>query len=757
MSNPTVRLQKFSYSVLLLVAVAIPLASCTPEGIGRDDVVLPEQAVSAGSQAQVVIETLSTKPWLVTGDDVLVRVSWPDDQQAVSLRIELNGENVTSSLVADPSGRSLTGLLTDLKPGSNTVVAAGTVDSTAVDAALEITNYPVTGPIISGPHEQPFYCQTQEFELANGESLGPPLDSHCSVATRVDYVYFSELEQTFLPLASTDVDTLSQGIATVSLSDGETVPFIVRVETGTVNRAIYEIAMLHAPGTPEPGPWNRSPGWNGKLVYTHGGGCRGGWYQQGNRTGGVLRAGLLEMGYAVTSSSLNVFGQNCNDLLASETHIMVKERFVEHYGEPIYTIGTGGSGGSYQSHQTADNYPGIFDGIIVSSSFPDVTSATIFTLADARLLNYYFAQVNPEGLSEEQQQAIAGFGSWGSIPNLARGAARLDPIYAVDSPLEEQGGEFGIEALESRRYGPGRDAGVRATVYDHTVNVYGQAENSAWAARPLDNVGVQYGLAALNDEVITPQQFIDLNRDIGGFDRDMNHVPQRHRADSKASKAAVESGRILFGGAGLRETPVIDYRSYTDHRETGDIHMIVHQYSTRQRLIDANGHADNHVMSVGGLWGYSADEPDLGNLFGAMDQWLMAIKANQSEMDQAAKVVNAKPFQLTDNCWDYSEDERVNIQESLSFANSGKCGELYPAYPTPRHVAGAPLANNIISCQLVPIDPNNYRVSFTAEELAQLDQVFPQGVCDWSLPDVHGARHQGTWLSFGPSPVNRMR
>ena len=114
-----------------------------------------------------------------------------------------------------------------------------------------------------------------------------------------------------------------------------------------VPSAICQSAMLHDPSTPAPDPWTRSAGWNGKLVYTHGGGCRLGWFRQGDNAGNVLDEGLLRMGFAVTSSSLNVFGNNCNDLLASETHIMVKERFVESYGEPIYTIGTGASGGSY--------------------------------------------------------------------------------------------------------------------------------------------------------------------------------------------------------------------------------------------------------------------------------------------------------------------------------------------------------------------------------------------------------------------------
>ncbi|MCB1669851.1 MAG: hypothetical protein KDI29_01935 [Pseudomonadales bacterium] len=728
------------------------LSGCTPDGVGRDEVLLPQSDTGPAATA-LSLQAVSTKSWLVTGGDVLVRVLW-SEQQPAALRLELNGEDVTATLRPEPGGTSMTALLTGLRQGDNEV-AAWSGNAARPSATLQLTNYPVTGPIISGPHEQPFYCQTQEFELVTGESLGAPLDSDCSVATRVDTVYYSETDQAFKPYPVDPTAPAPEDLATVVLPDGHEQPFVVRVETGTVNRAIYEIAMLYDPEEQVPDPWNRSSGWNGKLVYTHGGGCRGGWYQQGNRTGGVLRKGLLEMGYAITSATLNVFGQNCNDLLASETHIMVKERFIEHYGDPIYTIGTGGSGGSYQSHQTADNYPGVFDGIIVSSSFPDVTSATIFTLADARLLNYYFTQVNPEGFTREQQRAVSGFGSWGSIPNLAQGAARLDPIYSVDTPLEEQGGEVSIEALQSRRYGPTLDNGVRATVYDHTVNVYGLAENSGRAARPLDNVGVQYGLAALNDGAISVTQFIDLNRAIGGFDRDMNHVPDRHRADAHATRQAFETGRILYGGGGLRETPIIDYRSYTDHREGGDIHMIVHQFSTRQRLIEANGHADNHVMNVGGLWGFTEEEPDLGDLFRAMDQWLMAVQANHNDVDKAIKVVNAKPYQLTDNCWDYSGSERENLHEQLSVHNTGRCGELYPVYLTPRHVAGAPLANATVSCRLKPLDRTDYTVEFSDQQLAELDQVFPTGVCDWSRPDAHAASFQGTWLSFGPSPVNR--
>lgn len=707
----------------------------------------------------ISISTLSTKPWLITGGSVLLEISVPDRLNTALLTISLDGKQIRPNF-REVSSQSAQALVRGLPNGDSSLLVA--IEGTQLAQSLTLTNYPITGPIISGAHEQPFHCQSAEFQTVAGEMLGEGIDSDCSLPTRVDYVYWSEQSETFVPLSlGADTELPADLGMIIVATEVEPVPYIVRVETGTVNRAIYEIAMLHDPSEGEPDPWNRSSRWNEKLVYTHGGGCRGGWHQQGDHTGGVMRRGLFEQGYAVASSSLNVFGQNCNDLLASETHIMLKELFIEHYGEPVYTIATGGSGGSYQSHQTADNYPGVFDGIIVSSSFPDVTSATIFTLADSRLLNYYFTETNVESFTLEQQRAIAGFGSWGSISNLSRGAARLDPLYDIDTALEELGGEVSIAALEAELYSASNSTGIRATVYDHSANVYGTLANpldlsARLAQRPLDNVGVQYGLGALNDGVISPQQFIDLNRDIGGFDRDLNHVSYRHQADPAARKKAIESGRILFGGEGLATTPVIDYRSYTDHREDGDIHMLVHQFSTRQRLQNANGHADNHVMQIGGRWGFTEAEPDLGNLFRQMDSWLMAIVEDQIELDPINKMIRNKPATLRDSCWDNTLDERVLVEEEQTYTGSSRCNDLYPAYQTPRQVAGAPLENDIVSCQLQAINLADYKVTFTEEQIGQLNEVFTGGVCDWSRGDISGTRHQGAWTSFGPSPINRL-
>ena len=60
------------------------------------------------------------------------------------------------------------------------------------------------------------------------------------------------------------------------------------------------------------------------------------------RTGEVDEDGLLRQGYAVAGSTLNVYGNYCDDLVAAETMMMVREHFIETYGAPKGIIGIGG-------------------------------------------------------------------------------------------------------------------------------------------------------------------------------------------------------------------------------------------------------------------------------------------------------------------------------------------------------------------------------------------------------------------------------
>src|SRR5205085_2334995 len=141
------------------------------------------------------------------------------------------------------------------------------------------------------------------------------------------YLYRSTNAEGSTPLKPVANRTeLPADVAMTTTSTGQTVPYIVRVETGTINRAIYQIAMLHDPAV-EPSPLTHNERWNQRLLYSFGGGCTEGWYRQGSTTAlginnaavGTLADSVLSAGYAYASASLNVFGQNCQDVTAAET------------------------------------------------------------------------------------------------------------------------------------------------------------------------------------------------------------------------------------------------------------------------------------------------------------------------------------------------------------------------------------------------------------------------------------------------------
>ena len=683
---------------------------------------------------EIELTVLSGRPDMVTGGDALLRIDVPADVALSDVRVAVNGADATAAFRADAGGQRLVGIVDGLAEGANEVAVSVTGDQAG--AALELVNHPVAGPVFSGPHEQPFVCETDAFELPSGETLGAPLNEDCSVARRVDYAYRTA-NGALKPLD--DPTAAPADAATATTLTGAEVPYVVRIETGTVNRAVYQIAMLHAPGAgdAEPDAWTPSPGWNRRLIYTFGGGCVNGWYRQGARTGGVTDDVMLRQGYAVASATLNVYGNNCNDLLAAETMMMVKERFIEAYGPPRYTIGWGCSGGSYQNHQVADNYPGLLDGIIPGCSFPDVGFGTIPMITDARLLDRYFGET-PVPFSEEQQRAVAGFLNLATMPNVSVNAGRV------------QVGEFCPDVLpEALRYHPTDNPdGARCDVYSHYVNVYGRDPETGFARRPLDNTGVQYGLGALNSGVISAAQFLDLNGRIGGYDQDGGFRAERTVADPEAVRLAYETGRLTSGGGGLSETPIIDYRAYSDDRENGDVHVRYHSFSMRERLRKANGRSDNHVMLTEddryGL--YSSSSPVLRGALAQMDRWLANLEADDGDGSRIDQVVGAKPADLVDACWTRDGDPTRIVEEQVR--GSGRCEDLYPSAPAPREVAGAPLASDIIKCELKPVDVGDYGVTFTAEQEAELREIFADGVCDWTKPGVGQTGLQGTWLKY---------
>lgn len=686
------------------------------------------------AHGELRVTPLSTRADMVTGGDVLVSIANGAALAAGSVRITVNGEAASVSVAQTDENGALLGLITGLKRGANEIAVSDGRD----EARVWVVNHPVHGPVFSGPHEQPFLCESEKFKLQVGGTLGQALDEYCSVATRVDYAYRATQGGALKPWPQSGRPA---DLASIKTASGQSVPYVVRIETGTINRAIYQTVMLHDPAAQAPAPGRRTAGWNGRLIYTFGGGCSNGWYRQAFTTGPVDEDLMLSRGYAVASASLNVFGNNCNDLLAAETMMMVKERFVESYGAPIFTIGWGCSGGSYQVLQIADNYPGLLDGIIPGCTFPDVGFGTIPTITDARLLNRYFSAATLP-FTHEQKRAVTGFVKLETMETVTAQAGRIATS------------EFCPDALPpAMRYDAVKNpTGARCDVFDHTANVYGRDPRTGFARRPLDNVGIQYGLKAFNDGVITAAQFLDLNERIGGYDSDGVMVSSRTVADTDAIRAAYRTGRLTSGAGGLKTTPVLEYRGYADDGPKGDLHVRFYSFSMRERMKKANGgRADNYVMLVEdnrrGL--FSVESPVLQQALGQMDSWLTAIAADRSTTDPVARMLRAKPADLTDACW--TRDANPQRIAEPQVHGAGRCNQLFPSASFPREVAGASIASDVVKCELKPIDPSDFKKPLSADETNRLKRIFPNGVCDWSKPGVGREPLAGTWLKFGGS------
>jgi hypothetical protein len=80
-----------------------------------------------------------------------------------------------------------------------------------------------------------------------------------------------------------------------------------------------------------------------------------------------------------------------------------------------------------------------------------------------------------------------------------------------------------------------------------------------------------------------------------------------------------------------------------------------------------------------------------------------------------------------------------------------KCRAIYPYWADPRIAAGGPPADNVIKCQLKPLDPNDYNVQFTADQWARLQTAFPDGVCDYAKPAVD-QQPSIPWMGFAGGP-----
>src|SRR5205085_7348037 len=163
--------------------------------------------------------------------------------------------------------------------------------------------------------------------------------------------------------------------------NGVSLPYIVRVERGTMNRGIYDIVVLFDATA-------QKPVWTGKVVYTFG--ASTGQPRQQFRTEQNWAAdAALSRGFMVVDNSLTDSLFNSNRVLVSETLMMMKEHIVDTYGEIAYTVGNGCSGGSIQQNTAASIFPGLLDGIQPSCDYPDSITTGLEVIDCVLLVNTY--------------------------------------------------------------------------------------------------------------------------------------------------------------------------------------------------------------------------------------------------------------------------------------------------------------------------------------------------------------------------------
>jgi hypothetical protein len=653
----------------------------------------------------LVVETTSARADMVSGGQVLLTVIGAGGSGG-ALEVHRNGDDVTDAFAAI-DGETTRGLVDGLAVGDNAIeVRAG-----GESVGLTVVNHPKNGPVFSGPHLEPWVCKTELY------GLGRALDDDCDAPSVVRHRYVTtdgsvrDLDDPSIVPA--DADTVEVA--------GEAVPFVIRNERGVIDRGVYSISVLD----PVPGAdtWDAGA-WNQRLVFRFGGGCGTNYAQASSLIPlGDGDTELLRHGYAVATNTLDTFQTACNATLSAEAMMMTREHFVERYGVPEFTIGDGGSGGAIQQLLIAHSYPGLLDALSPSVPFPDAISIS-GGVTDCGLLLAYYASERGAALTDEQRAAINGHATTGTCQmwsNLFLSA--VDPRVGCDAE---------IPAAEI--YDPTANPdGVRCTLQDINVNVLGRDPLTGFARRPLDNVGIQYGLGALRDGVITVDQFLDLNEHIGGYDVDGDIVAKRASATPETMARAHRVGAVIGAGP-LQELPILLRNVYTDRQ--GDIHTRFQAFSIRERL-RVGGDDNPNVL----LWTLPSGEDLIRSLVGSIGDATEPIRLLDEWL-----TTGRRPSDATNRC--VLPDGEVLRGGWELYDEPGPCADAYPVHADPRLVAGQGLDQSVLKCALVPVDPDVYGVALSAEQRARLERVFPDGVCDWSQPGVGQEPTATTWPRY---------
>ena len=159
------RIAAFTLSILCTLA----LAACDG-GSNTLAIDPPPEPEPLGEFSATVV---SSPPDAVSGGTARVGIGAPAALPDEDIVVELDGEDISDRFRATGGRYRLMGRVEGLVEGENRLrVSSAGEPVTPVE--LTLVNHPETGPIFSGPQQDPFFCAT-DGDRANLE-LGPILD-----------------------------------------------------------------------------------------------------------------------------------------------------------------------------------------------------------------------------------------------------------------------------------------------------------------------------------------------------------------------------------------------------------------------------------------------------------------------------------------------------------------------------------------------------------------------------------------------------
>ena len=739
-------------SLALAVGASALLAACSGGSDGNGAVSAQGNGPPAHANDNLTtIKVLSNRADLISGGDALVEILLPAKAKAGNFTVDVAGQDVTSAFATRANGR-LYGVVSGMPVGKSVLTVRV---PNGPGASIEITNHPIGGPVFSGAQVDSWVCTTKVTNpTANNPDLGNPLDAQCNIAAPVYRYQYRTLAGAFATYDPANPPSPA-AIATTTTDDGQTVPYIVRIERGVLNRGKYDIAYLANPANATQGwqPWSVPGSWNRKLFWKFGSGCE--YSRTQANPGNVVDHNALRRGFMVASSEMTNYGSHCNDVTSAETVMMLKEYITERYGEIRYTMSDGSSGGAHQQHLHSSNYPGLLQGILPSDGWQD-TWTTGREFADCGLLKrYYDGGVSGLTYTIMDRGHIAGH----RYNQVCEGPANTNMASRTPFYMDPMvgGGDCGNHP---NRWSPSNLGGIRCTLQDFNIAVFGPRDATGYAKTPHDNLGIQYGLVALNTGQITVEQFLKMNELIGGYDINGQWIPNRMVADPGAVEITHGSGRVAHG-RGLGEVAVIQDISFNTLEE----HYDFRGYSIRNRVLEAYGDYATHV-----IWRRKGNPPDYAAVrFDTMNAWLGAVEADTSDRPLRAKLIANKPAAAVDQCWrsavGWSTDPAVcntsaNPNQTSAIAGSGASAvytptdDQWPVWRDTRVAAGEGNASDIMKCQLKALNAAEYKVTFSPAQWARLQATFPSGVCDYSKPGVAQVA-PAQWQTFQDGPGGR--